>query len=124
MNIEPDWQQTATPIMCWFAQWKGGDWFCVLYRLPNGNARVEYRFRDAAKPGKEEQKRWYVAESDIDGERGVVEMRETTRAIASGGALPTSKVEEVEILDGDVLEALREKPWAHVMPTAAGVGEA
>lgn len=124
----------GTPLMVWFVAWDSGfdmdmgdgrvavgsDWMCTLYEMPDKKILVEYRFRyyspDEGGPfsGKD-LKNWNAFVSEGHGPKAVASLMETCRELFDRcRSRPGTTVhDEVPVKEGDILGALRGKPWVH-----------
>ena len=126
-----DFRETATAVRCWFAGWAGEmDWSCVLYRLPDGDGVLEYRFRyyeDERIEDSADRKTWTLVPARRAGEPGLADLASAGRSllrVIRECRRTADVVEEIEITDGDVIAALAGRPWAHVTRIDRVTGQA
>jgi hypothetical protein len=107
----------STPLVVWFAGWNDSvNYFCALYRLPNGEGQAEYRW---SYPGS--VPRWFTVRSKLSGSDSIADLRRICRECVEEfrrpweDMPPADVLDEVEIPDGDVLAALACKEWVTVL---------
>lgn len=108
----------------------GSDWMAQVYASKTGGPSViSYRFRyySAVNPDPHQGGDEKVGETlqspqpDPGGEAAIAVARNMiVRLIGMAGSTGIIILEEIDVIDGDVYAAIKDKPWCHSRPMQAG----